>query len=172
MASAFRIGCVWAATLSALLVLGCSHRTRSSYDQTITNAVGSEPRVQAFQRLFPSSDHFISYFTGEKGQPRWNSKAALHGRYVLAMQFDITIDRSAAQVAAISPARFYLVEIDSINPLADGRVEISYKSASQRKFGEREWRKLEASRGDLSVLGIEVKRGDPVPHFDVHWRDS
>ena len=154
-----------------LLLAGCG-RSASTYTQAVANAVKSEPNVVAFEKLYPGSEHFISYFTGRHGTPRWNSKALIHGRYVLTMQFDVSIDSSGTQVTAASAPQFYLVEVSSVTTSPGGQTSVSYNGGSQRQFGVEEWKTLEASGGDLSSLGAEVKRDQPVPNLAAHRKGA
>lgn len=85
----------------AVLVARCG-RSGATYKQAVANAVKSEPNVVAFEKLYPGAEHFISYFNGQAGTPRWNSKALTEVRYVLTMQFDGSIDSSGTQVTAAS----------------------------------------------------------------------
>ena len=131
----------------------------------------SEPNVVAFEKLFPGSEHFISYYTGQAGTPRWNSKTLIHGRYILSMQFDITVDTAGTKVTAAAAPQFQLREVISAVPSPSGQTSITYNPASHRDFGPEEWKALETSGGDLSTLGIEVIRDQPVPNLAaVDWR--
>lgn len=154
-----------------LLVAGCG-RSGATYNQAVASAVSSEPYVVAFDKLYPGSEHLISYFAGQHGTPQWNSKALIHGRYVLTMQFDVSIDSSGTQVTAASPPQFHLVEVSGVTTSPGGQTSISYDGAFQRQFGIQEWKTLEASGGDLSSLGIEVKRDQPVPNLAAHWKGA
>jgi hypothetical protein len=152
-------------------VAGCERSARDAYARTVANALASEPNVRSFHSLFPKSEHFISYFSGAAGQPCWNSIAGLHGRYVLTMQFDVMINRKKATLIASGEPEFRLVEVESITALPGGRAEVRY-GPTQKVFGPREWAKLVESGGDLSSLGIEVKKEKPVAGFEEHWRQS
>ena len=149
----------------ALLCLICSCGRSGNYARTVSNAVASDPTVSSFATLFPHADHFISYFTATYGQPRWNSKVVLHGRYVLTMQFQIDIDRDASQIHARTQPSYTLVEVAAIQRDQDGRLRISYTS-TQLHFGPTEWQRLQSSGGDLSVLGIDVVLDEPVEGLD------
>ncbi|CAN0460093.1 unnamed protein product, partial [Ectocarpus fasciculatus] len=128
----------------------------------VANTVKSEPNVTAFERLYPGSEHFISYYTGTYGQPRWNSTTLIHDRYELTMQFDIDIDRAGTNVTAIEPPQFWLNERRHVQRLPDGRLSISYDPDGGAEFGPDDWKKLVASNGDLSVLGIGNVDKTPV----------
>lgn len=127
------------------------------------------PHVQQFERLFPGSLHSISYSTGEYGPPTWNSKAALHGRYVLTMQMPLEISRERrSRIVSHGKPTFYLMEIKSVANTPDGRVEV-LSGPTHATFGPAEWDKIVRSGGDLSVLGLEIRKGEPVPGFEQHW---
>ena len=128
----------------------------------IANAVKSEPSVVAFERLYPGSEHFISYYTGSYGQPRWNSKTLIYDRYELKMQFDIDIDPAGTTVTAIEPPQFWLNKRRHVQRLPDGRLSISYAPDGGSRFGPDEWKKLVASNGGLSVLEIGNVDRTPV----------
>lgn len=138
----------------------------------MAGAVKSHANVAAFDRMFPGADHSISYFSGKHGQPKWNSKALLHGRYVLTMQFDVKVDPSGASVTALSAPALHLNEVTTVTTFPSGQVSISYDPASARELGAQEWDALKASGGDLSSVGVKVKRDRPVEGLSVHWRGA
>jgi hypothetical protein len=154
-----------------VLVAGCG-RSGTTYKQAVANAVKSEPNVVAFEKLYPGAEHFISHLNGQAGTPRWNSKTLIHDRYVLTMQFDVSIDSSGTKVTAASQPQFYLVEVSGVTTSPGGQTSITYDGASQRQFGVQEWKALETSGGDLSSLGIEVTRDQPVPNLAAHWKGA
>lgn len=149
--------CVLAALLTA-----CDMRTSSTAATAVGNTVKSDPNVSAFERLYPGSEHFISYYNGAYGQPRWNSQTIIHGRYELTMQFDIAIDHSGTKVTAIEPPQFWLGQRSHVQRLPDGRLSITYAPSGSAQFGAAEWKKLVASGGDLSVLGIGFVDKTPI----------
>jgi hypothetical protein len=155
-----------------LLLIGGCGRSTANYKQAVANAVKSEPNVAAFERLFPGSEHFISYYTGAYGTPKWNSKALIHGRYILTMQFDVAIDSGGTKVTAATSPQFYLVEVANVAPMPSGQTSITYTGASQRQFGLKEWKAIESSGGDLSKLGLNVVRDQPVPNLAANWRGA
>ena len=154
-----------------LLVTGCG-RSAAAYKHAIANAVKSEPNVVAFEKLYPGSEHFISYYTGENSTPRWNSRALIHGRYILTMQFDVSLDSLGTSATATTTPQFYLVEVANVTTAPSGQTSITYNGESQRQFGPKEWKALEASGGDLSTLGLNVIRDQPVPNLAANWRGA
>ncbi len=152
-------------------LVGCG-RSRARYEQAIANAVKSEPNAVAFEKVYPGSEHFISYYDDLHGTPRWNSKALIQGRYVLTMQFDISIEASGTVVNAVALPQYYLVEVSDVTTSPSGQTIISYDSKSQREFGLREWKALEANGGDISPLGIHMKRDQPVRGLAARWKGA
>ena len=65
---------------------------------------------------------------------------------------------------------FQLNEVEKIERLEDGRFYVSYAPDSQRRFGGREWKRLYEARGDLSVLGIQLMKDQPIVLFDEYWK--
>jgi hypothetical protein len=53
-----------------------------------------------------------------------------------------------------------LEEIVSVDP----KHSIDYGQSLQ--FGEDQWKKLVAAKGDISVLGMQIKKSEPVPNFE------
>ena len=153
-----------------LLFFGCRDYTgtEKEYSQAIFNAQSDLPLAHEFASLYPLREEFISYFTGKYGQPKWNSKIGLHGRYIVTMQFPIQVNGSRLQ--QIGEPEFLIVEVERIERLPDGRYSIHYRSESQRRFGIEGWRLLVEANGDISVLGIEVKVESPHPDFDDVWK--
>jgi len=117
-----------------------------------------------FDALFPDAEHFISYYTGTKGDPTWNSKVGLNGRYVLTMKFGIGFDDSRTHPVREGDPVFYLVELDNIRENGYGYTD------RQIQFGLEEWNQLKASSGDFSVIGYPMKKEKPIDGFDEAWR--
>src|SRR5688572_14481614 len=71
---------------------------REGYDLAISNGKKSIPVVVEFHRLFADAVSSISYYTGEYGDPEWNSKAGLYDRYILTVQFKIDLDDTRTKI--------------------------------------------------------------------------
>lgn len=155
-----------------LLLIGGCGRSAANYKRAVAKAVKSEPNVAAFERLFPGSEHFITYYTGEHGTPKWNSKALIHGRYILTMQFDVSIDSGGTKLTATTVPQFYLMEVAGVVQTPGGQTSIMYNGESQRQFGLNEWKAIESSGGDLSTLGLNVVRDQPIPNLSACWRGA
>lgn len=149
--------------LAFVVLTGCSQPHWENYDLTIANGKASIPSAAQFQELFPKSRHFITYYTGREGPSVWNSKAGIGNRYVLSMQFPITLDRANARVTTFGNPKFVLNEVTNVSQLPDGRYSILY--GQQINFERDTWQKFVTSRGDLSVLGLSEPI-QPTSRFD------
>jgi hypothetical protein len=149
---------------------GSEKNVAEDYDKSLADGLTSLKDASQFEKLFPKSEHFISYYTGD-GTHIWNSKAGLYGRYVLSMQVEIKIDRNTHKVSANGEPKFYLNEVTSVKQLPDGRASISYDGA-QVTFGREKWQLLIQRNGDLSVLGFTPKTDAPVSGFEAVWKKS
>ena len=69
---------------------------------------------------------------------------------------------------------FYLHEIESIEDLGDGRIQINSAKDHARhlRFGSNEWAKVVAAKGDYSVLGYSMVTNKPLPRFDETWNSK
>lgn len=152
----------------SLALTGCDSANKSKAE---TNGVSGIPEAAQFAAMFPRADHFISYYTGTKGDPLWNSKAGVHGRYVIVMQFKIDFDPSRTKPTRTSPPRFFLREVSQITAKPDNKFNTSY-SSNQIQFGIGEWERLRKAGGDLSVLGIDIVTDRPIADFDQAWHSG
>ena len=148
---------------TAFLFAGCSPPHWENYDQTIGHGTVSIPSVAQFKELFPKSRHFITYYTGREGPSVWNSKAGIGNRYILTMQFPVTLDRANAKVTKFGDPKFFLNEVTTVSQLPDGRFSILH--GLDIRFEGDTWNKFVRSHGDPAVLGL-VTPILPVPRFD------
>ena len=140
--------------------------------RAVASARSTIPVIEQFERLFPGSDHFISYYTGTHGPPTWNSHAGLYGRYVLTMQMPIRFNLFwRDRIIWHGDSTFYLREIKSISPQANGTSVILY-GPTHLTFGLPEWKRVVDAGGDLSVLGVKMTKDAKVLNFDEHWRSG
>ena len=149
-----------------MFVLGCTRRSDRElvqrHDEIVAYATSDVPEFKAFKQCFPESRSFISYITGQNGDPTWNSKAPLFGRYMLEMTVPIRIDRETFRVTPTASPDFTFREISDISN-ASGREVISYAGAIP--FSLADWEKLKAAQGDFDKIGIQLKKNQPVPNF-------
>jgi hypothetical protein len=156
------------------VVSGCGRneraaKLREAHSRALKSGLETIPSVKEFIDLYPDCDNYFSYFTGEAGTTTWRSRTGLYGRYILDMSVEVELDDSRSNVTAFGEPHFSLVEIRNINSGPEGSAEIFYTDC-QLRFGPKEWEKVVKTRGDLSVLGLEVVKDHPVPGFSAHWR--
>jgi hypothetical protein len=134
------------------------------YDLAIANGKKSIRIVIEFHRLFADAVSSISYYTGEYGDPEWNSKVGLYERYILTMQFKIELDDKRTKIIRFEEPRFHLVEIESVSRQSNGTYGIKY-GTQQVRFGIAEWQKLVENNGDFSAIGVTLEKDKPVSEF-------
>lgn len=152
-------------------LLGSDKNVAEDYAKSLADGLTSLENASQFEKLFPKSEHFISYYTAIYGTPTWNSKAGIYGRYVLTMQFEIKVDRNTYKVSAMGEPKFYLDEVTSVERLKDGRADIHYDGI-HIMFGQDKWQLLIQHNGDLSVFGITPKTDAPVSGFEAVWKQA
>lgn len=152
----------------ALCALQAGCRGSGDMAAAEANGVARITEVSEFVSLYPDALHFISYYSGTKGDPAWTSHVGIHGRYILHMKFKIDFDATRTQPSRISDAEFFLLEVSSVEARAGSGTNISY-GKTQKRFGLDKWKELLKAKGDLSVLGIEVIPDKPVQNFDTAW---
>ena len=158
--------------LIGMFILGmcsCRKHTEADYDIALTNGIASLDVAKEFNALFPDAHNFISYYTGQYGQPHWNSEIGLYGRYVLSVQFDLKFDSSRHIPSRSSEPEFFLVEVSSLERTPDGRLSISY-SENQIRFGSAQWEKLLSAEGDFSAIGYKANLTSPHHGFEEVWK--
>jgi hypothetical protein len=139
------------------------------YELASSNGLKTIPYATQFATLYPDSKHSYTYYTGAKGSPVWNSTTGLYGRYILSMEVDVSFDSSRTTVVSYGSPTFLLKEIASTSVEPNGNF--SYRAGeTQVRFGEAEWSNLVEHNGDLSSLGIQVKKDSPITEFDRCWR--
>jgi hypothetical protein len=125
--------------------------------------------VAEFDKLFPKSCSYFSYYTGEYGPPTWNSVTGLYGRYILSMEVPVVLTSDRSGIKTFGTPRWHLVEVASTSALENGAFTY-WAGDTQMEFGEQEWRKIADKGGDISVLGINAIKDKPVPDFERCWR--
>ena len=169
----FRRYLIFVALLCVALVIAIAHLAigdfgMGHYEEAISSAKESVPAVREFTDLFPESIHLITYYNGRMGKPTWTSTVGLHGRYVLHMQFQVKFNRAGTRIESYTSPQFYLEEVESLS--IDKMSESITPGEIDMSFGTVDWDKIVKAKGDLSALGISVKKAQPVPGFEEFWR--
>lgn len=141
------------------------------------------PQIVEFERLFPN--YLIEFYAGEPGtigDARWQFTAGLYGRYLMEMNIDVVFgqrDPDSGQIispGSYSDITFNLREVDdiSVSPfvLFPPRQAYPRQTTLIDSFGLDKWKQLVASSGDFGALGIQLKRDEPVPDFELAFRNN
>lgn len=142
--------------------------TREGYLQALQSGLKQIPAARQMEKVYGDVDHTISYHGSLELGNEWNTEVFLHGRYKMTMRLPVRMGRDFDRVLGIEgEPRFTLVEIDRVRINQNGTVGASFNSAAQQTFGIEEWKKIYEADGDLSVLGITVKK-KPVENFEQY----
>jgi hypothetical protein len=138
----------------------------SNYDTAVQSGIIGLPWPKEMESLFGEGDHFITHYGFSPGPKLWNSEVYFYGRYRLTMQVTVSLDPGNARVLGnTEPPKFYLREIKSVTT-EDGTLAAYF--SGRWEFDSKKWKQLVQARGDWSVLGIPVKKNDPVPRFEEY----
>ena len=158
--------------LCCILMSGCGP-SKDSYVKTVKSGIKIIPHVDQITALFTNApiDHLITEFGFDIKKPVvWNTIVYFDGRYVLTYQVDVRVDYKDDTVVGItSKPKFYLWEVTDVFDKTTDHVGAKY-SRGGGEFGETEWNKVFAAKGDFSVIGIAINTNSPVPGFDEYVR--
>lgn len=155
-------------TLTILFLASCGdiNFTREGYLQALRSGLKQIPAARQMQEVYGDVDHAISYHGSLEVGNEWWTEVFLHGRYELTMWVPVRMGEDFDQVLAVEgEPTFQLREINRIEIDQYGSPVAYYNAAAQQTFGIEEWKKIYEADGDLSVLGITVKK-KPLKHWD------
>src|SRR5512133_17158 len=89
-------------------------------------AVARSNVAQTFVRSFPESRQNIAYGTGIFGQPTWQGRALVAGRYILTIAIPLHANRVSGRIYAVGTPIVTLHEVVGISRLGDGRLVFTY----------------------------------------------
>jgi hypothetical protein len=174
--------------------LGCPPGTRMlKYRRTTI------PQLPEFERLFPNylchfdytksiatldpNDEWDNIAYRDSNSPiRWCLSAGLHKHYLLVMEIDLVfaeVDPETEKI--ISPGShdepvFSLCKVSSISITSPfvlfGQRYAWADSETVKTLTADEWKKLVEADGDFSVLGIELKKDEPIPNFELAFLNN
>jgi hypothetical protein len=163
----------------AAVFVGCTvNPSRQDYMQTTRKGMQSLPEVRQISAIFADSpkSHFIQQLGLQWGtrskMAKWNTVVWIGGKYELTYQVDIFPDYESHQVRKAKPGRFHLVEIAEITNQGSGA---SFNPGGERAFGEQEWNKVVAAKGDFSALGVQLKTNtavEGVHRYISGWQEN
>jgi hypothetical protein len=123
------------------------------------------PHVADFLALYPHATVRYLSFAGSDF-PGLSLDTMLHDRYVLNLRLPVHYAADGTRIDRYGDPAFFLVEVESVTTTGGRLAEISYGD-QQLHFGEVEWKKLLAAKGDFSVLGQTLEKVRPVPDFHL-----
>ena len=147
------------------MLLGC-HR-QVNYNSVLTSGSQKITEAVAFRTLFSNTHEFLTYFDGYYGEPQWNSKALLHGRYVLTLQCKIGVDYAKSAVTNYQTPRIFLTEIVSLERLASGQTSATH--GTNLTFNIDQWKQLMESHGAFESLGVNLSTNSPIDGLEACW---
>jgi hypothetical protein len=137
------------------------------YVETMQSGFKILPWPNQMEALYGEGDHFITHYGFSDGPKTWQTVVSFYDRYTLTMAVDVNIDYGAHKLTPfVGHPKFYLQEVKSVEIPAGGGVDVNF--ANECFLDEEQWKKLVASGGDWSKLGIPVKTNSPVPGFEAH----
>lgn len=87
--------------------------------------------VQDFERLFPSSETFISYYDGQAGLPKWNGVIETDIVEIHA-QMPVSFDSRRRTAIRCGPMQIVVLRVENVEPMSGGRVRRTY--ADQKTY--------------------------------------
>lgn len=157
--------------LAMVLLAGCSP-SMEDYKAMVRDGIKTVPHVQEIKKMFPGepTDHFITYYGFDKTKPvTWNTEVFFGGKYVFTYQIDVIVDYHSNRILGITNSpEFFLVRVSRV--FDDTPENIGADFDADDKFGESDWEKVVAAKGDSSVIGIQVNTNSPVPRFEDYVR--
>lgn len=163
--------CVMEVAVVGAIMVGCSKRfSMEDYVQTVRQGIQEVPHVQEIKQMFTNApiDHFITQYGFDREKPvLWNTEVFFGGKYIFTYQVYVSVNYEKNRIAkTVSRGKFRLVGVGKVHkPLSDD-AGVESDIESDHAFGEEEWRKIVAAKGDFSVIGIPLNTNSPVPYFE------
>ena len=163
-----------------VLVAGCTmNPSQSDYLKTTEEGIKTVPHVQEIRQIFSNApmSHFIEQLGLRIGETKrrpahWNTVVWFGGRYELTYQTLVVPDYGAHSVKQSQNLIFVLSEVMKVT--GDGRGA-EFDPAGARRFGEEQWNKVVAAKGDFAVIGVHLKTNASVPGIEKYisaWKDN
>jgi len=157
--------------LVSLLAMSCSsdiNFSMTGYKKAVRSGLSKIPEARQIEELLGDSDHCISYHGSRAVGNDWNTEVYFYKRYVLLMQVPVRMGYEFDEVLEVlDQPKFYLVEVRSIKYYgSQPGATIEQGDDWPYPFTAEEWAKVYEARGDFSVIGIDLKKDQPVKDFD------
>jgi hypothetical protein len=123
------------------------------------------PHLREFLKLYP--DAVVRYLSFANAEfPSLCATTTLYNRYEFEIRIPVNYTPDNRAVTGYGPPQCHLLETESVKTRDGLAAETSYGDL-QKHFGEGDWKKLVASKGDFAALGWVLKKDAPVKHFDA-----
>jgi len=144
----------------------------AAYKKAVRSGLAAIPEAQQIEELLGDSDHFISFHGSRSVGNDWNTEVYFYGRYTLTMQVAVRMGHGFDKVLEVlDEPKFYLVEVSSIEFVGkDGQLSVSSAEGDDwpYPFTANDWEKVYQAKGDFSVIGIDLKKDQPVKNFEKY----
>lgn len=141
--------------------------TMEGYKEAVKSGRRQIPEANQIEELFGESDHFIGYHGDRSIGNDWNTEVHFYGRYALTMQVDVKMPTDFNQVEAVlGEPKFYLIEVGKVRKSDTGQIGANI--VNDFKFNLDDWKKVYKAKGDFGVIGLDIKKGQPVKDFDLY----
>lgn len=145
-----RVMGIYFVAILACTLAGCGNRTHANMQLAIADTIQTEPYVSDFNRFYPGTEHFISYYSGDYGEPTWNSVVTIKQKYRLTMQYQLDVDSSGKKTQRVTDPHFYLNIIKSTQATPGGGSRTSFSGGTD--FGPDRWQEIIDANGDVTVV--------------------
>lgn len=162
------------ALLLSVLAMSCRdiNYSEKGYKKAVRSGLKMIPEAKQIEELLGDSDHFISYSGSRSVGNNWNTEVYFYGRYVLTMQVPVRMGYEFDEVLEVlDEPKFYLVEVRSIEFYGnDNNPGASFEQGDDYPypFTAKDWAKVYQAKGDFSVIGIDLKKDQPVKDFEKY----
>jgi hypothetical protein len=138
-----------------------------NYTLAVKSGFRQIPESLQIESLFGEADHFISY-SGPYVPQDWQTVVFFDRRYTLSMNVDVKTNRAFSEITeVIGEPKFILNEVCEVDVPPDGKG-VGAEFSGDWKFSLTDWKKVYQANGDFSVIGIKIKKDQPVKSFDAY----
>ena len=158
--------------LLSLLSMSCRdiNYTEKGYKKAVLSGLDMIPEARQIEELLGDADHFISYSGSRSVGNDWSTKVHFYGRYVLTMKVPVRMGYQFDEVLEVlDEPTFYLHEVRSIEFHGNDKIPgASFNARGQHIFSREDWAKVYKAKGDFFVIGIKLKKNQPVKDFEKY----
>lgn len=155
--------------------------SQSDYLKTTEQGIKTVPHVAEIRLIFSNApmSHFVEQLglkigETERKPAHWNTIVWFNARYMLTYQTLVVPDYRAHAVKQPQSSVPVFV-LSEITKTTEGGRGAEFDPAGGRRFGEAEWNKIVAAKGDFSVIGIQLKTNAPVAGIENYiaaWKEN